>query len=34
MRFMIIVKARPDSESGVMPSEQMFAEMANYHEEM
>lgn len=32
MRFMIIVKATKDSEAGVMPEEQLFAEMATYHE--
>ena len=32
MRFMIIVKATKDSEAGVMPEEQLFAEMAAYHE--
>src|SRR5436189_1957924 len=34
MRFMIIVKATQESEAGVMPHEQMFAEMAKYHEEL
>jgi len=34
MRFMIIVKATQDSEAGVVPHEQMFAEMAKYHEEL
>lgn len=34
MRFMIIVKATKDSEAGVMPSEQLIAEMATYHEEL
>ncbi len=34
MRFMIIVKANHDSEAGVMPSEQLMAEMAAYHEEL
>ena len=34
MRFMIIVKATKDSEAGVMPHEQMFAEMTKYHEEL
>ena len=34
MRFMIIVKASKDSEAGVMPEERVFAEMANYHEEL
>ncbi len=32
MRYMIIVKANEDSEAGVMPREEMFAEMATYHE--
>jgi hypothetical protein len=34
MRFLIIVKATPKSEAGVMPEESMFAEMAKYHEEL
>ncbi|WP_260293739.1 YciI family protein [Sedimenticola hydrogenitrophicus] len=34
MRFMIIVKATPDSEAGVMPGEALLAEMAAYHEEL
>jgi hypothetical protein len=34
MRFMIIVKATGDTEAGVMPSEQLLAEMAAYHEEL
>ena len=34
MRFMIIVKANPDSEAGVRPDEQIFAEMADYHEQL
>jgi hypothetical protein len=34
MRFMIIVKATSDTEAGVMPSEQLLAEMAAYHEEL
>ncbi len=32
MRFMIIVKATKDSEAGVMPSEDLIADMATYHE--
>jgi len=32
MRFMIIVKATKDSEAGVMPEEELIAEMATYHE--
>jgi hypothetical protein len=31
---MIIVKATRESEGGVMPEEQLFAEMATYHEEL
>ena len=34
MRFMIIVKATKDSEAGVRPSEQLFAAMAGYHEQL
>ncbi len=34
MRFMIIVKATKDSEAGVMPEEQLLADMASYHEEL
>jgi hypothetical protein len=36
MRFMIIVKATPDSEAGRFPedSEQLFRAMADYHEEL
>jgi hypothetical protein len=33
MRYVIIVKATRDSEAGVMPRENLIAEMANYHEE-
>lgn len=34
MRFMIIVKATTDSEAGVMPSEDLIASMASYHEQL
>ena len=34
MRFMIIVKATPDSEAGVMPSEALIARMTSFHEEL
>jgi hypothetical protein len=34
MRFMILVKANKDSEAGVKPPEELFAEMADYHEEL
>jgi hypothetical protein len=31
---MLLVKASPESEAGVMPSEEMFAEMGRFNEEM
>jgi hypothetical protein len=34
MRFMVIVKANKDSEAGIMPSEQLLAEMGKYNEEL
>lgn len=34
MRFMVIVKADKDSEAGVMPSEQLLAEMTAYNEKL
>ncbi|AEG91218.1 YciI family protein [Ramlibacter tataouinensis] len=34
MRFMVIVKATADSEAGVMPGEQLLAEMGRYNEEL
>jgi hypothetical protein len=34
MRFMIIVKATPDSEAGAMPEEKLIAAMAAYHEQL
>src|SRR5688572_4749961 len=34
MRFMILVKANKDSEAGVMPSEDLLASMAEYHEQL
>ncbi len=34
MRFMIIVKATQDSEADAMPPEELFGEMATYHEEL
>ena len=34
MRFMVIVKASPDSEKGVMPTTQMLADMGKYNEEL
>jgi hypothetical protein len=34
MRFMVMVKATPDSEAGVMPSEELLAAMGKYNEEL
>ena len=34
MRFMIFVKASPDSEAGVMPSKELLTAMGNYNEEL
>jgi hypothetical protein len=34
MRFMMIVKANKDSESGVMPDEKILAAMGNYNQEL
>ncbi len=34
MRFMVIVKANEDSESGAMPTEQELTEMGAYNEEL
>ena len=34
MRFMIVVKATKDSEAGVKPPEELFADMADYHEQL
>jgi hypothetical protein len=34
MRVMVLVKANEESEAGVMPSEQMLAEMGKYNEEL
>jgi hypothetical protein len=34
MKFMVMVKATPESEAGQMPSEEMFAEMGRYNEEL
>jgi hypothetical protein len=34
MRFMMIVKATPQSESGALPDEEMLARMARYNEEL
>ena len=34
MRFMIVVKATPESEAGVLPEQALIARMTAYHEEM
>ena len=34
MRFMVMVKATKGSEAGVMPTEQLLAEMGKYNEEL
>lgn len=34
MRVMVIIKASKDSEAGVMPSEQLLAEMGHFNEEL
>lgn len=34
MRFMVIVKANPDTEAGVMPTEQELADMNRFNEEL
>ncbi len=34
MRVMVLVKADKDSEAGVMPSEQLLADMGRYNEEL
>jgi len=34
MRFMVLIKADKDSEAGVMPSEELLAEMGRFNEEL
>ena len=34
MRFMVIVKANQDSEAGVLPSQELLAEMGKFNEEL
>src|SRR5262245_18246718 len=34
MRYMILVKATPDTEAGALPEQALIAEMATYHEEL
>jgi hypothetical protein len=34
MRFMVIVKATANSEAGIMPKQELFAEMGRFNEEL
>ena len=34
MRFMVIVKADKDSEAGIMPSQQLLADMGNFNQQL
>jgi hypothetical protein len=34
MRVMVMIKATPESEAGVMPSEEVLTQMGNYNEEL
>ena len=34
MRFMVIVKANKDSEAGIMPTQELLAEMGKFNEEL
>ena len=34
MRFMILIKANKDTEAGVLPSQELLAEMGKYNEEL
>jgi hypothetical protein len=34
MRFMVLIKASRDSEAGVLPSQQLLAEMGKFNEEL
>ena len=34
MRFMVMVKASPSSEAGVMPEEKLLTDMGKYNEEL
>jgi hypothetical protein len=34
MRFMVLVKASPDSENGVMPDQKMLTEMTKFNEDL
>ena len=34
MRFMVMVKATPESEAGVLPNQELLAAMGRYNEEL
>jgi len=34
MRFMVLVKARKDTEAGVMPSQELLTQMGKYNAEL
>lgn len=34
MRFLVIIKANPESEAGVMPSQELLTQMGKYNEEL
>src|SRR5437588_11504759 len=34
MRVLVLVKANPESEAGIMPSTELLTEMGNYNEEL
>ena len=34
MRVMVLIKANKDTEAGVLPSEQLLADMGKYNEEL
>lgn len=34
VKFIILVKATPETEAGIMPPESLFAEMTAYHEQL
>ena len=34
MKFMVLVKATPESEAGIMPSEKLLSDMMKYNEEL
>lgn len=34
MRFMVLVKASPESEAGIMPSEKLLSDMGKFNEEL